>query len=496
MKRIVSIILLVLYGTFPYIAAENTEVPSTIELIKENTYKTAVHTEKGQMEYVAWGVSILACIIAIITLYVSIRTYKAQKRTERNTFRWSAKLERAYLRKTIYDLFVNYRKLTAISKMIAKDIRPSASCFFNMKIDANGLHADEYFGDDLDYNGLRKIKLLINQYNSMIDNRIAQAENSIYNWERYGYSYLMGAYPVEGFEDFKLIIEIIYTIGQTYTRMFDNNEKDRFNDKRKKELLLNFYDIHKYILKDERGWAEEDGLFYFGHIFPTEYKGLWDVPLEYIQNVLDKDSCDAFWQTPYLLYLASIKSKNKHRINDILKEMKSETYYENQTSLINRIQEIFDSPSKLISDSNCLTEPHCLPMSDYGFINIILTCIKIDGYGYDIKNNNELLSSEQDIEPTKSEDIYDATSHTYYLQVTHDTYVDLMYKSSITMTIPLKNKNYININEIDTWNLQFINITYATKDYKDVATFKVNSHKVIDNKLELEIGEKINFKRI
>lgn len=104
-------------------------------------------------------ISILSIFVASLSLCYTIKTYKSQRRTEKNTLRWSPQRERENLRSIARELVFSYRKLLTIEyKLAHSEIRKrpqiSSFVFSAMMINESALHVDDYYGDEVDYEGL------------------------------------------------------------------------------------------------------------------------------------------------------------------------------------------------------------------------------------------------------------------------------------------------------------------------------------------------------
>lgn len=171
-KRLLLIVLFVATSFNLY-----SQVDTTFHAIKENTEKTALHTEKGSYEYVSISISILAFLVAGITLYFSVKTYRSQKKTELNTRKWSTRLERDSLLNIgnkiayAYAIFVTMEKTIIMKKVI-----PTESTLQRLKIDPKLLHSEDNFEGEYDMELLVKVSRLLNEYNGMIDRRVVDLQ--------------------------------------------------------------------------------------------------------------------------------------------------------------------------------------------------------------------------------------------------------------------------------------------------------------------------------
>lgn len=191
-KRLLIIVLFVATSFNLY-----SQVDTTFHAIKENTEKTALHTEKGSYEYVSISISILAFLVAGITLYFSVKTYRSQKKTELNTRKWSTRLERDSLLNIgnkiayAYAIFVTMEKTIIMKKVI-----PTESTLQRLKIDPKLLHSEDNFEGEYDMDLLVKVSRLLNEYNGMIDRRVVDLQRGHvapdnntqrFDWRKKGY---------------------------------------------------------------------------------------------------------------------------------------------------------------------------------------------------------------------------------------------------------------------------------------------------------------------
>ena len=241
MRKRLLIILLFIATSFNLYS----QVDTTFHAIKENTEKTAQHTEKGGYEYLTLAVSLLAFLTAGITLYYTIKTFQSQKKTEFNTRKWSNKQERSSLREVEHRLSIAYAHLLTIEKhSIKSKLIPSEGVMQKLKIDVNLLHTNEAFeGEDIT-SLLEKCRLLCVEYNNFIDNRISELKKGKFNTD-------IGqnrAYNVEkGYFDneYCVLISLFEGICQLHNSMWSLKEKKQAEN------------CIKYLSKEERTNAFE-----------------------------------------------------------------------------------------------------------------------------------------------------------------------------------------------------------------------------------------------
>lgn len=92
-----------------------TPVTNDISEIRNNTKETAKNTKKDWHDNLGIVLSALAFITAGITLIFTVRTYKSQKKTQRNTIpKANKKIQRYLLNNLIIRLFDGHMQLTAL----------------------------------------------------------------------------------------------------------------------------------------------------------------------------------------------------------------------------------------------------------------------------------------------------------------------------------------------------------------------------------------------
>lgn len=149
MKKIILCICLLFCVTL--CKAQKTN--KTIDAIKDNTERTALHTKKGEYEYITLTISLLAFVIASVTLYYSVKTYRSQKKTERNTALWGVEDERRIIKELGIHMANSLAYILTIEKsMVQENMFPSEGDFIRMKYNPERLHLNINF----DLVGIRK----------------------------------------------------------------------------------------------------------------------------------------------------------------------------------------------------------------------------------------------------------------------------------------------------------------------------------------------------
>lgn len=221
MKRILLIFTLFVTTNFNLYC----QVDTTFHAIKENTEKTAQHTEKGSYEYLSISISILAFIVAGITLYFSVKTYRSQKKTELNTRKWSTRLERESLLNIGNKIAYAYAILLTIEKnIVMKKVMPTESTLQRLKIDSKLLHSEDNFEGDYNEELLVVINRLLNEYNGMIDRRVIDLQRGFVapdNTQQY-YCYNENSYYIE---ETNLLCSLLYGIIILYNSMWTKKER-------------------------------------------------------------------------------------------------------------------------------------------------------------------------------------------------------------------------------------------------------------------------------
>lgn len=159
-------------------------VDKMVQAISNNTLETALHTEKGFYEYIAIGISLLAFLTAIITLYYSIKTYRSQKQTEENTNPTITKQNQLEILYCIVDKIIDN-----IPKSIAIVVRLSLSDnkayvydgdIISQRIPLADFHLEPFYGTNKDFSQvnfierskfgkLSELKEALSQYNENLE---------------------------------------------------------------------------------------------------------------------------------------------------------------------------------------------------------------------------------------------------------------------------------------------------------------------------------------
>ena len=149
-----------------------------IKAIKFNTQTTAENTAKGGFDYITLTISLLAFLIACVTLYYSIKTYRSQKKTESNTTKFSAKQERIELRNLGVQLINNAAALFVAEQMQTADnnLYMNSQLYEGMLIDIDRLHTDTFMGPGIDHSSLYEFSILVHKYNDRLRLRKRMAE--------------------------------------------------------------------------------------------------------------------------------------------------------------------------------------------------------------------------------------------------------------------------------------------------------------------------------
>ncbi len=375
----------------------NSQVDTTIHAIKENTEKTAQHTEKGSYEYVSISVSILAFLIASITLYFSVRTFRSQRRTEKNTLRWSAKQERSNLRRIAWNLLISYRKLLTMEKILLGLKKfPLPENFSSMKIQIEDIHLNEFYGNDIDYDGLYSIGDKIRDYNQLLENRCSQAKAQKIARDLPRYSF---ALPRFFYNERNAIKDLLYLIDKIYPHVFDSSEKKWLNKKEAEEVV--------FEMKPQGLYISDDVTSYVGTFIGT--------PLDSIKGVLQTRLADLYFSIPFIEYVNKIRNRNfserlDHGLFMEIEKIMEESSYTDPSNIY--ISSIGDQPSDIsmvlryvngLGDKN---HPYILEgkkkfdklplIKDY--ISVVLYLIELDSKNYNIDAIEDIYLIESDCE--------------------------------------------------------------------------------------------------
>lgn len=159
---------------------------STMEAIQKNTELTADHTQKDYYDYLAVAISVLAFIVAGITLYYTIRTYRSQKKTEANTTPSINRDIQRYLLleqlTNIYDIYVYLFALFFYLRKHQHKAIPSKHFWNSIEVKL------EQFHESLFYNNIEEWKKFsfLKDAHRTIDNDLKILRASIENREATG----------------------------------------------------------------------------------------------------------------------------------------------------------------------------------------------------------------------------------------------------------------------------------------------------------------------
>lgn len=159
---------------------------STMVAIQKNTELTADHTQKDNYDYLAVAISVLAFIVAGITLYYTIRTYRSQKKTEANTTPSINRDIQRYLLleqlTNIYDIYVYLFALFFYLRKHQHKAIPSEHFWNSIEVKL------EQFHESLFYNNIEEWKKFsfLKDAHRTIDNDLKILRASIENREATG----------------------------------------------------------------------------------------------------------------------------------------------------------------------------------------------------------------------------------------------------------------------------------------------------------------------
>lgn len=119
--------------------------------IRNNTEQTAKHTKKGEYEYLAIMISLLALIVALWTFYYTKKTYKSQEATATNTIpKFTKQNQRDSFHAIADKLLENYIKSLAIRIILLKSennryVAPVN--FVSQLVSLEGIHLESFYSD-------------------------------------------------------------------------------------------------------------------------------------------------------------------------------------------------------------------------------------------------------------------------------------------------------------------------------------------------------------
>ena len=141
---------------------------SEIELISdiaENTRPNFLHDDFNLLV-------VLSLLVAGISLYYAVVTYKAQKRTESNTNKLSRQAQRSLLNDLIRHMYRNlvicYTIRTKLDDCGWKGY-PSEEHFLKMKIPLENIHLDVFYENDSDFRNMHELYLNMRNYNEELE---------------------------------------------------------------------------------------------------------------------------------------------------------------------------------------------------------------------------------------------------------------------------------------------------------------------------------------
>lgn len=159
---------------------------STMVAIQKNTELTADHTQKDNYDYLAVAISVLAFIVAGITLYYTIRTYRSQKKTEANTTPSINRDIQKYLLleqlTNIYDIYVYLFALFFYLRKHKHKAMPSEHFWNAIEVRLDQFHESLFYNNIEDW---KKFLFLIDAHRT-IDNDLKILRASIENREASG----------------------------------------------------------------------------------------------------------------------------------------------------------------------------------------------------------------------------------------------------------------------------------------------------------------------
>lgn len=136
-----------------------------VDNIEKITERIEDNTFFDWRAWVAWGV-------AIIALFISWITYRAQTKTENNTKKLTQDAQRDLLIELVRHLYRNFViTYTMRTKMdeISYNGYPSEEHFQKLKIPLENLHLDSFYGEDDKYKKMHNLYLNFRNYNEEID---------------------------------------------------------------------------------------------------------------------------------------------------------------------------------------------------------------------------------------------------------------------------------------------------------------------------------------
>lgn len=154
--------------------------PGNLAQIRDNTKETADNTKKGGYETLTIILSVLAFVIAIVTMFYTIRTYRSQKETQKNTTPLFTKEKQHEVLMALSErLLENYLEICVarIKMEKSKNNIPSELVFSAFHIDSSELHLELFYNESYDkevvfmyrsteYAMMSYLKSLIDQYNN------------------------------------------------------------------------------------------------------------------------------------------------------------------------------------------------------------------------------------------------------------------------------------------------------------------------------------------
>lgn len=212
-------------------------VDKMMQAISNNTFETALHTEKGFYDYIAIGISLLAFLTAIVTLYYSIKTYRSQKQTEKNTNPTITKQNQLEILYCLVDKIIDN-----IAKTIAIVVRLSLSDnkayiydgdIVSQRIPLADFHLEPFYGTSKDFSQVNFIER--SKFGKMSELKEALSQYNE-NLERISLILKDKSFSLSFKKDFlvssvlkkqtKLLYEIVSTVNYVFRDDFDIDIRD------------------------------------------------------------------------------------------------------------------------------------------------------------------------------------------------------------------------------------------------------------------------------
>lgn len=142
--------------------------------------QTADNTTLGNYDWITMGIAIAALVTSFVAMQYTIRTFKAQQRTEEHSARTQGNTQRISLhaqkglledlvRHLYRNLVVTYAIKTKMKHYGYNKVYPSEEHLIKLKVPIQNIHLDAFYSNDQHYKQINELYLLLRNYNEEIE---------------------------------------------------------------------------------------------------------------------------------------------------------------------------------------------------------------------------------------------------------------------------------------------------------------------------------------